>query len=219
MDKSSVELPKVNLSTLPKYEENPFIQELKGKMYLKPRNNTIIKQGQQIIDSDTGEIVEDGVLIGTKHIVDRSQFAKVYASEIGLLFDLSKPAIKVFMYLAKVMGFDQRAYFNYFRDHEKVGYKNYSTCYKGLLDLLSKDIIALDVRENTYWMNPTIVCKGERFAIYTEWVTKERHEKDEKARMRKKELAQQTSDYYENLDEDTQRQLYYMEKAEERKER
>lgn len=163
----------VKLSELPKYEKNPFMVQLKGKMYLQPRANTIIAKGQEIVDTTTGEIIKDDVLIGKRRIVDKSQFAKIYASEIGVLFGLSKPAINVFMYLTKEMDYDNRTYFNYYKDFHKLGYKVYTTCYKGILELLQKNIIALDVRENMWWLNPTIVCKGERFAKYTEYVTED----------------------------------------------
>ena len=49
-------------------------------MYLQPRANSIIAKGQSIVDTDTGEIVQDSVLIGRRKYVDKSQFAKLYAS-------------------------------------------------------------------------------------------------------------------------------------------
>ena len=208
----------ISLSGVPKYEENPFVLQLKGKMYLQPRANTIIARGQEIVDTTTGEVIQDDVLMGRRRVVDKSQFAKIYASEIGLLFDLSRTAIKVFMYLAKVMDYDQRAYFNYYKEHAKLGYKTYTTCYKGILELLARNIIALDIRENTYWMNPTIVCKGERFAVYTEYVTKERHERDRRRAEQKKMLREQGKQWYDALDDATQLKLQRMNEAAERKE-
>lgn len=201
---------KTSLSTVQKYEKNPFVVELKGKMYLQPRANTIIQRGQEIVDTVTGEVIQGDMLIGRRRIVDKSQFAKIYASEIGVLFELSRTAIKVFMHLTKVMDYEQRAYFNYYKEFDKLGYKTYSTCYKGLVELLAKNIIALDVRENTYWMNPTIVCKGERFAVYTEYVTQERHEKDKRKRLAIEEMKEQGRQWYDNIDDQTKHQLDVM---------
>ena len=211
-----------SLSEALKYETNPFIVELKGKMYLQPRPNTIIAKGQEIIDTTTGEVIQDDVLMGRRRIVDKSQFAKIYASEIGVLFELSRTAIKVFMHLTKVMDYDQRAYFNYYRDYGKLGYKTHTTCYKGIVELLSKNIIALDIRENTYWMNPTIVCKGERFAIYTEYVTEERARKDDlraKKRLAHSELSEQGEVFYELMNEATEGKIETMNEAEEEKDK
>ena len=86
-----------------RYETNPFIVELKGKMYLQPRANTIIAKGQSIVDTSTGEIIDESLLIGKRRIVDKSQFAKIYASEIGVLYDLSKTAQNVFLHLTKII--------------------------------------------------------------------------------------------------------------------
>ena len=107
----------VSLKDIPRAENNPFVFNLRGKMYLQPRANTIVAKGQEIIDTTTGEVIQDSVLIGRRKVVDKSQFAKVYASEIGMLFDLSKPAINVFMYLTKVMDYENKAIFDYNREY------------------------------------------------------------------------------------------------------
>ena len=206
----------VKLSEAPQFKNNPFVVELKGRMYLQPRANTIVAKGQEIVDTTTGEVIQDSVLMGRRKIVDKSQFAKLYASEIGILFELSKPAINVFMHLTKVMDYDQRAYFNYFKEYSDIGYKNYATCYKGIIELLANDIIALDVREHTYWLNPTIVCKGERFAVYTEYVTEGWHNKDlEARRIAESRLREQGSDKYDSLDDQTQYKLEMMNRKQE----
>lgn len=206
------------LNQLQGSDTNPFIVELKGRMYLQPRANTIIAKGQQLVDTTTGEVIDDGVLMGVRRVVDKSQFAKLYASEIGLLYELSRPAVKVFMYLAKVMDYDNKAIFDYSREAGKIGYKSTVPPLKGLRELIAKQIIYPHTLQGIWWLNPTLICKGERFLKYVEWVTNERHERDEAKRVRREELAEQTADKYDNMDEDTKRQLYYMEQAEERKE-
>jgi len=153
-----------------KYESNPFTVELKGKMYLQPRANTIIAKGQSIVDMTTGEILDEGILIGKRKIVDKSQFAKIYASEIMALYELSKTAMNIFLYLTKIMDYDNKAYFSYVKDLKKVGYKSKGTAYRAIKELVNSDIIAPSNMVNVWWLNPGIVCKGERFAKYTEYV-------------------------------------------------
>lgn len=199
------------VSKILSFESNSQLIELKGKMYLQPRANTIIARGESIVDTTTGQIVNDTVLMGRRKVVDKSQFAKIYASEIGSFFDLSRSAINVFMYLTKVMDYDQRAYFNYFKEFTKVGYKSFNPCDKGIVELISNQIIALDVRENTYWLNPTIVCKGERFAIYTEYITKEKAESIDNERL----LAANQRDHAPDYDNDTQKKIDAMNKVQE----
>ena len=170
---------KKGFTELERHETNPFMLELKGKMFLQPRANMIIAKGENIVNTETGEVLKDNTLIGRRKVVDKSQFAKIYASEIGVLYELSKKAQNVFLYLTKVMDYDNRAYFNYYKEHSKIGYKSYVPCYSGILELVNVNIIAVDIRENTYWLNPAIVCKGERFAKYTEYLTEEEAKREQ----------------------------------------
>ncbi|CQB90150.1 Uncharacterised protein [Chlamydia trachomatis] len=114
------------------------------------------------------------------------------------------------------MDFDNKSIFDYNREYGKVGYKSNVQPLKGLRELIAKGIIYPHSLPGIWWMNPTIVCKGERFAVYTEWVTKERHERDAKRQTRRQELSEQGQEWYESLDDDTQYKLDQMEKHEER---
>ena len=206
----------VSLKDIPRAENNPFVFNLRGKMYLQPRANTIVAKGQEIIDTTTGEVIQDSVLIGRRKVVDKSQFAKVYASEIGMLFDLSKPAINVFMYLTKVMDYENKAIFDYNREYNKIGYKSNVSPLKGLRELLSNGIIYAHTLYGLWWLNPAIVCKGERFAVYTEYVTKDRHNRDlEARRIAESRLRKQGSDKYDSLDDQTQYRLEMMNRKQE----
>jgi len=168
---------KVSLSD--KFDSNPFMVELKGKMFLQPRANMIIAKGENIVNTETGEVLKDNTLIGRRKVVDKSQFAKIYASEIGVLYELSRTAQNVFLYLTKVMDYDNKAYFSYVNDLTKIGYKSSGALYRALRELVGKNIIAPSSMTNVYWMNPAIVCKGERFAKYTEYLTEEEAKREQ----------------------------------------
>lgn len=174
---------KVSLTN--KFDENPFMVQLKGKMFLQPRANMIIAKGENLINTETGEVLKENTLIGRRKVVDKSQFAKIYASEIGTLYDLSKTAQNVFLYLTKVMDYDNKAYFSYVNDLKKIGYKSSGTIYRALKELVKKNIIAPSTMSNIWWLNPVIVCKGERFAKYTEFLTEEEAKREERAIMAK----------------------------------
>ena len=178
------------------YETNPFMIELKGKMFLQPRANMIIAKGENIVNTETGEVLKDNTLIGRRKVVDKSQFAKIYASEIGILYELSKTAQNVFLYLTKIMDYDNKALFHYAKDFKKLGYKTEVSCLKGLRELLTKNIIAPHYINGVYWMNPTIVCKGERFAKYTEYLTEEEAKREQQFL-----LKQQGKKFIDNLPE------------------
>lgn len=179
-----------NLSNIEGSEKNPFMVELKGKMYLQPRANAVVAKGQAIVDTITGEVLEENVLIGRRKEVDKSQFAKIYASEIAMLYDLSKTAMNVFLYLTKVMDYENKALFRYLKEYDKLGYKNHSPVLKGLRELVTKHIIYPHLISGIWWLNPAVVCKGERFAKYTEYVTTEYAEKEARRKLEedKKEI-------------------------------
>lgn len=201
-----------------KYETNPFVVELKGRMYLQPKANTIVAKGQEIIDTATGQVVRDSVLMGRRRVVDKSQFAKVYAEGVKLILDLSKPAVNVLAYIMTKMDFEQKVYLNTEKDSEKVGYKSALSVTKGLKELIQRGVIAPASMPSWYWVNPIYVCKGERFAVYTEFVTRERHEKDMEARrIAEHTLREQGVDFYNALDDSTQLQLQAMNERAERK--
>lgn len=193
-------------------ETNPFMVELKGKMYLQPRANTIIARGQGLVDTNTGELITDDVLMGRRKIVDKSQFAKVYASSIGELYSLSKAAINVFVYLTKVMDYENKALFDYGKEYKKLGYKTEFAALRGIRELVTHGIIHPHLISGIWWLNPTIVCKGERFAMYTEYVTKERHEADMK-KIAEKKMKEQGVKSYESLDSRTQHSIECMNKV------
>ena len=111
-----------SLDKLKKHETNPFMVELKGKMYLQPRANMIIAKGENIVNTSTGEVLKESTLIGRRKVVDKSQFAKIYASEIATLYDLTKTVQNVFLYLTQVMDFDNKSFFNYVSQYDRRGY-------------------------------------------------------------------------------------------------
>lgn len=204
-------------SDLCKSESNPFVVELKGRMFLQPRANTIVAKGQEIINIETGEVIQDSVLLGRRKIVDKSKFAKVYADGIRIILDLNKPAVNVLSYIMEKMDFDNKVYINTEKDSEKMGYKSSVSVIKGLKDLIAHGVIAPAVMPSWYWVNPLYVCKGERFAMYTEYVTQERHDREMAARGEaERRLREQGVDTYDSYPEEIQNKLQSMSEREER---
>ncbi|MDR7795521.1 hypothetical protein RIU45_11195 [Riemerella anatipestifer] len=186
----------LSLDKMEKYETNPFMVELKGKMFLQPRANSIIAKGENIINTETGEVLREATLIGRRKIVDKSQFAKIYASEIAVLYELSKSGQNVFLYLTKVMDYENKSFFNYVSQYDRLGYKTHLSALKGIRELIQRNIIAPAIMPHWYWLNPTIVCKGERFAKYTEYLTEEEAKREQEYLMK-----QQGKKFIDNLPE------------------
>lgn len=209
-----VEKKKIDLrSSGANFEKNPFIVNLKGKMYLQPKPNTIIAKGEHIVDTITGEILEDSVLMGRRKVVDRSQFAKIYFSQIQSIFDLSKGAVKVLMYIAEHMDYTTKVIVNAKQQAKKMGYKSQQTVQNALRELMNCGIIAQGPVGGVYWVNPLYICKGERFAMYLEYTTKEYNENSEKRKAEiQAQLDEQTLHMFDTLDEHTSAQIDAMDK-------
>lgn len=199
----------ISFRDIDKFETNPFVVELKGKMYLRPSASTIIAQGEAIVDTITGEMAEGSLLIGRRKVVDKSEFAKLYASEIGVLFELSKNAINVFIHIAKVMDYENKSYFSYTEEFGKIGYKSKHPAMNGLKELIKNNIIASSTKTNQWWLNPTIVCKGERFSIYTEYVQANGNEANKIA---KETMKYQIEARIDALDSDTKQKKEFAER-------
>lgn len=190
------------LKELGKNQTNPFVLELKGRMYLQPKPNTVIAKGEQIVDTNTGEVIKDSVLIGRRQIVDRTQFAKLYFNELTTIYELSKNACTVLMYIAGKMDFENKVIISTEYSAKEMGYKNYQSVARGLRELADKGIIAGGPIPSMYWVNPIFVCKGERFAMYTEVVTHEYVAQEAES-----QLKAQAADKFNSLDEHTQHSL------------
>lgn len=159
----------------PTYKENPFIKKLgdPGVMMIRPRQNSVIAKAEGIIDLDTGEIQKDMLLMGRRKLVDKASFTKVYAQNIGFLFDLSKACQKIFRYVLENLmpGADNMVILNPTQVCESEGIVR-TTYDRGIKPLLYHEVIAKSINIHTYFVNPVFICKGERFAMYTEYVQK-----------------------------------------------
>lgn len=153
-----------------KFETNPFYKKVGKKMYLRPRTNVVIGKRDALVDMETGEVRSETVL-AVKKVVDKSQFAKIYASEIGELFKLKRTSINVFIVMMAKMDYENRVYFKYSdkKTFQDLGYKTGRPCLTGIKELIKFDIIARDVREHHYWLNPVIASKGERFSKFIQY--------------------------------------------------
>lgn len=190
------------LSELQKNWTNPFILDLQGRMFLQPKPNTVIAKGEQIVDTTTGEVIKDTVLIGRRKVVDRTEFAKLYFTELKTIYELSRCAYNVLMYIAKRMDFENKVILSAESEYQTLGYKQALPVRNGLRELASKGIIAGGPIPSMYWVNPIFICKGERFAMYTEYVTE-----DLDSQQIEGQLKAQAADRYNALDEHTQHSL------------
>ena len=164
-------------------------------MYLQPKADVALAKGEAIVNEFTGELVKHGdVLIGRRKIVDRTTFAKIYFGEMATIYDLSKCAYQVLLYVAKKMDYDNKVIINAKDASKEIGYKQYQPVSRGLRELVDKNILAVGQILGVYWVNPLFICKRDRFAMYTEVVTEDFAEK---------QMREQSQQKYDALDDQT----------------
>lgn len=164
---------RAKLPDLPMFEENPFLE---GVGYNQKRRTEVIYDGRQaIINSDTGEVLEDHLAVARVRHIDTDQFVKVYLANLHLFFDLGKPAQRVAEFVLHQIG--HRAigrgevlltfgdYQRYFKDRQG---NTRTTWQRGLAELAGKNLIAKSHTSNVWWINPAVAFNGDRARFITE---------------------------------------------------
>lgn len=163
----------VKIRDLHIYTENPFLDEVG---YGKKKKTEILYDGKQaIINSETGELVEDHLSIARVKFVDSEQFVKLYLQNLWIFFDLGKAAQRVAEFVLHQVG------------HRAIGrgeilltyseYEDYfagrtggtrPTFMRGLQELAHKNLIARSATQNVWFINPAVIFNGDRARFITE---------------------------------------------------
>lgn len=171
-NKFGMDAKDINLKKLPLHETNPFIPDLKDKMVLRPKANIVVAKNEAIVDTITGEL-QEAVLMGRRRVVDAADFTKIYIAEMGILFDLKRTTQKLLQFILQTLDYENKVFIDYKRLKESMNISDESV-FKGLKELVANKLLAKTIIPQVYWVNPVIICKGERFAIYREYVKAEK---------------------------------------------
>ena len=173
----------LSVSKLPQFEENPFVESA-----LKEIQENTVKKVQYINGSRSAENVvvnQDGEIIAQSRFVryievDEEKFAKIYLSQFGAFWDLSKTAIKVLGYVLNNLIPNKDIVYIDIQDAMKyTGYREEKSLYKGIAELVNADIIARSTSYIKYFINPLIFFNGDRVTFATTYVKKRRSKKEE----------------------------------------
>ena len=173
----------LSVSKLPQFEENPFVENA-----LKEIQENTVKKVQYINGSRSAENVvvnQDGEIIAQSRFVryievDEEKFAKIYLSQFGAFWDLSKTAIKVLGYVLNNLIPNKDIVYIDIQDAMKyTGYKEEKSLYKGIAELVNADIIARSTSYIKYFINPLIFFNGDRVTFATTYVKKRKSKKEE----------------------------------------
>jgi hypothetical protein len=173
----------LSVSKLPQFEENPFVENA-----LKEIQENTVKKVQYINGSRGAENIvvnQDGEIIAQSRFVryievDEEKFAKIYLSQFGAFWDLSKTAIKVLGYVLNNLIPNKDIVYIDIQDAMKyTGYKEEKSLYKGIAELVNADIIARSTSYIKYFINPLIFFNGDRVTFATTYIKKRRSKKED----------------------------------------
>ena len=157
-----------------RYEKNPFIDNM--VIPVKGRSIKLSKMGKEenvLINSSTGEV--HGTHVTTYKKVDSKQFVKLFTDNIALTFDLKSAGIKtlnVLLWNVQKKGIEKdlipldKYVLKEFVDVNRVQLSQ-ATFARGLAELEKAKIIAKQIRQGWYFINPNFCFNGDRIAFTT----------------------------------------------------
>jgi len=171
--------------------ENPFIKDLvypKGGGTMKTGNKSMpiggnaaswVSKKMGLVDKDSGEVIDDQVVMRTVKTVDKEHFVKVFEAGLGAIFNLSKRAQEVLHFMLKVynaqaLGGEQDQLSFSFEEAQLAGYsRKRQTWRSGMNELMYQEFMVPARRGNDwYWINPTLFYRGDRVTIVNQFVKK-----------------------------------------------
>lgn len=176
-------------------EGNPFLPAT--VVHVEKGEKTLLfgqKDPDLIIGADSQ--VKGHSLFARKITVDKAKFMKVFMSGLTNWFDLSKPAIKVFAYIAETLEPNRDSVdFSLEKCKAFTGFKAQKTILSALAELAANQFIARGPHPYKYFINPTIFFNGDRLTFIEQYeVEKGKEDKLEEATEKQsgfKKLAQE----------------------------
>lgn len=169
-------------------EGNPFLPAT--VVHVEKGEKTLLfgqKNPDLIIDSDSQ--VKGHSLFARKITVDKAKFMKVFMSGLTNWFDLSKPAIKVFAYIAETLEPNRDSVdFSLEKCKAFTGFKAQKTILSALAELAANQFIARGPHPYKYFINPTIFFNGDRLTFIEQYEV----EKQDENRIEEPKTAQES---------------------------
>lgn len=163
-------------------DRNPLAEE--GTIQTK-RRYVRAGRAEQMLNTETGEILKVTPLVHQIEYKDDAQFVKIFSDGIKAAFELSKTAARVFQtvleqYEKEPMnnGYADSIYLAWFNkglSGEQTGMSE-PTFNRGMRELVAKGFI-YPRSPSLYWVNPNLFFKGDRVMFVKEYRRSHRIEK------------------------------------------
>lgn len=166
----------MTLSLSVRHDTNPFIEGLEIKTRDKSvRLSSLGKEDNVLINESTGEV--HGTHVTTYKTVDSGRFVKLFADNIGMVFNLRSAGIKAFTVLMwavqeRAISKDkvelgQQTLKDFMAFSETTLNLSTTTLTRGIAELVEAQIIAKATRRGDYFINPSFCFNGDRIAFTT----------------------------------------------------
>lgn len=130
---------------------------------------TVIQKGAmtKVVDVDSGEI-HDGLELSQYKQIDSLLFTKVYIKDMSsVLINMSYPCHQILMYLILTIERSTNRVYLSFKDVKPIiGNIGKSSYYKGVNELIERNIIEKTKYKNVYYVNPNMVFNGVRISKF-----------------------------------------------------
>ena len=167
-------LDKGGVTSAPRYEESPFLQEAISTVENNRGFKTLVASSPMVlVDPKTGDSSTGAFITRALRTVDQDQFIKIYKSHVSTLFGLSKSGKRLFEYVVGAMRVnDDKILVDLEEARKFCNYKHKSSLYDGIAELLAANIVAMSTRANVWFINPNIVFNGDRMRFVFDYNVK-----------------------------------------------
>lgn len=118
---------------------------------------------RELVDGE-GEVLKFKEKFELLPYMDNASFVKLFKGNYDMLKGLSSAGFNFFFYMTEFL-LEKNHYFIYVdvdKVAEKMGYKTRKSVYDALIELLNLDILRKKTGEGFFWVNPSVVFRGDR---------------------------------------------------------
>ena len=160
------------ISKARRHERNPFIERGDSDKVISSKGTYAKVIGRKLIDTSTGD--EVAMFAKEEKLYDKDKFVKIFTSNVGLIFGLTRTAQTVLSKVIECLKVDEdKFYINLVHIQKECGYKAATPIYRGLTELIDKGIIARTTDRNLWYINPHVLFNGNRITLMRNIVLKD----------------------------------------------
>ena len=152
------------------YDKNPFVSDMVNHVTLNSKDKVAkwtTRTGTFITENDGKE---NDVYIGIRKRVDSESYTKIYKNTLHDMLGFSEGCLRLIVYIAEKLEKESLQIDFYIEDCMAVTGLGMTTIYRGLTELLKKDVIARkSQRSYIYFINPIVLFNGNRLNVLRQY--------------------------------------------------